>query len=91
MRFDKNQVDKGPKTNAQKLLRNELWRGQQRTGPASSPHSRQMASRCSVVPSGDWEGKAAPSTVTGKDIIMFVSASLVNRDFCKQYTYHTVL
>ncbi|KAH8179959.1 corA-like mg2+ transporter protein [Sarocladium implicatum] len=71
VRFDKDQPDKSPKTNAQKLLRNELWRGQQRMGIASSPHSRQMASRCSVVPSGDWEGEA-PRTVTGKDIVMFM-------------------
>ncbi|KFA78383.1 hypothetical protein S40288_10970 [Stachybotrys chartarum IBT 40288] len=36
---------------AQRLLRNDLWRGQQRGGAHLPPHSRQMASRCAMVSS----------------------------------------
>lgn len=62
------------KSNAQRLLRNELWRGQQRGGNSLPAHSRQIGSRCSVIPSapttaGHINQHAGPR----KDFALFVS------------------
>lgn len=76
VQFDSKMADTNTKSNAQRLLRNELWRGQQRGGHNLPPHSRQMGARCSVVPSAPWATRAETrnSSVTGKDVVLFVSA-----------------
>ena len=40
-----------PRSKAERLLKHELWRGQQRGSPGAPVHSRQIGSRCSVVTS----------------------------------------
>ncbi|KAK0392707.1 hypothetical protein NLU13_2202 [Sarocladium strictum] len=74
VQFDSKLADTHTKSNAQRLLRNELWRGQQRGGHNLPPHSRQMGARCSVVPSAPWPSRSETrnSSVTGKDIVMFM-------------------
>lgn len=44
------------KHNSQRLLRNELWRGQQRGGTNLPAHARQIGTRCTVVPSAPLPG-----------------------------------
>lgn len=56
--FDSKRV-LSSKSNAQRLLRNETWRGQQRGGNNLPAHSRQIASRCSVTPSAPSGGHLA--------------------------------
>lgn len=69
------------KHNSQRLLRNELWRGQQRGGKGLPVHARQIGSRCSVVPSAPPDGSrggrrrgdpVASSASASKDVIIFM-------------------
>ena len=63
------------KHNSQRLLRNELWRGQQRGGSNLPAHARQIATRCNVVPSAPLPGtKKRPeiSKQAPKDVAIFV-------------------
>lgn len=62
------------KSNAQRLLRNELWRGQQRGGNNLPAHSRQIGSRCSMTPSAPTSsGHVIGSPGPRKDFALFVS------------------
>lgn len=65
------------KYNSQRLLRNELWRGQQRGGKGLPAHARQIGPRCSVIPSAPRasEDDAAGDDSSGprKDVAIFVS------------------
>ncbi|KAF4123894.1 CorA-like Mg2+ transporter protein [Geosmithia morbida] len=61
------------KHNSQRLLRNELWRGQQRGGKGLPVHARQIGARCSVVPSAPPEHKSRRETPSSsKDVIIFM-------------------
>lgn len=65
------------KHNSQRLLRNELWRGQQRGGPNMPAHARQIGSRCNVVPSAPLPGeKRRPDSAKSsrEDVAIYVSA-----------------
>ncbi|KAK4141908.1 uncharacterized protein C8A04DRAFT_30460 [Dichotomopilus funicola] len=50
-------VTKKKQTNTEKLLKRELWHGQERGGGSSHlpPHSRQIRPRCAFVPSAPWK------------------------------------
>jgi hypothetical protein len=67
--FDANKV---LKTNAQRLLKHELWRGQQRGGVGAPVHSRHIGSRCSLVPSAPSSNASTKPEVAAKDIALFV-------------------
>ena len=62
------------KTNAQRLLKHELWRGQQRGGVGAPVHSRHIGSRCSLVPSAPSSNASTKLEVAAesKDIALFV-------------------
>ena len=73
--FDHKRV-LGLKSNSQRLLRNELWRGQQRGGASLPAHARQIATRCSTVPSAPMTraDHRRPSELSrGKDVVFYVS------------------
>lgn len=59
------------KHNSQRLLRNDLWRGQQRGGSNLPAHARQIGSRCSVIPSAPLPDST--NRTHGKDVSVFVS------------------
>jgi hypothetical protein len=64
------------KHNSQRLLRNELWRGQQRGGYNLPAHARQIGPRCSVVPSAplpDSKNRNDDKGRPRKDVVLFVS------------------
>lgn len=50
------------RSKTERLLKHELWRGQQRGGVGMPVHSRQIGARCSVVPSAPLEDGGAHSS-----------------------------
>lgn len=70
-------------SNTEKLLRRELWHGQDRAGgdPRMPPHARQIRPRCAVMPSPPpnsnapkgQDGRDSSSSTERKDIVLFVS------------------
>lgn len=67
------------KHNSQRLLKNELWRGQQRGGPNMPAHARQIGTRCSVVASAPLPGeKRRPDGVksTREDVAIYVRGNI---------------
>lgn len=62
------------KYNSQRLLRPELWRGQQRGGHNLPAHARQIGPRCSIVSSAPLppEAKAEDDGHPRKDVALFM-------------------
>ncbi|CAI6054529.1 unnamed protein product [Clonostachys chloroleuca] len=61
------------KHNSQRLLRNELWRGQQRGGTNLPVHARQVTTRCSVVPSAPLpKAQKGKGDNSRKDVAIFL-------------------
>jgi len=59
--YGEGKLDFGPhrvlnaRSKTERLLKHELWRGQQRGGAGSPVHSRQIGSRFSLVPSAPFD------------------------------------
>ncbi|KAK4096298.1 hypothetical protein N658DRAFT_501729 [Parathielavia hyrcaniae] len=53
-----------PQTNTEKLLKRELWHGQDRGVGNDFPHSRQIRPRCAIVPSPPWNTVPDGDTAT---------------------------
>lgn len=65
------------RSKTERLLKHELWRGQQRGGVGMPVHSRQIGARCSLVPSAppdDGEGRPSQNANESgsTDIALFV-------------------
>jgi hypothetical protein len=61
------------RSNAQRLLRYDLWRGHQRGGAHLPAHSRQMGARCASLPSVPTTTSGAKSKKrSGRDIALFM-------------------
>lgn len=88
------------RSNIQRLLKHELWRGQQRGGIGSPVHSRHIGSRCSVVPSAPSTSAtissenskpahistaSSESTTKSKDVALFVRCSQGRSDTMLTY------
>ncbi|KAK3305972.1 uncharacterized protein B0T15DRAFT_533949 [Chaetomium strumarium] len=61
-----------PQTNTERLLKRELWHGQDRGGvrPHMPPCSRQIRPRCALVPSPEYVGH--PGSADSQDIVLFM-------------------
>ncbi|KAK3386163.1 hypothetical protein B0H63DRAFT_560601 [Podospora didyma] len=75
-------------SNTERLLKRELWHGQERGGGDSHlpPHSRQIRPRCALVPSPSWPGSnkdesnRTPTTATTAAVNYFEAAKNTNSE-----------
>ncbi|KAH7328776.1 hypothetical protein B0I35DRAFT_418300 [Stachybotrys elegans] len=63
------------RSHAQRLLRHDIWRGQERGGAHLPAHSRQMGSRCAVIPSAPITGPknlGSRQSESKRDVALFM-------------------